>query len=159
MSKTLKYTLSIEFPWDQENGFSKRGVPKISFWINPNRERDFDAVGVEILNALFLSCDKLRDISSLNKVIEEILNVTQGIKKHFFIGYEAESLEIKKDLSRVIDGLDMYGKFPVDGQNSWNISTPSNLQYIPTIEILEIFRNWKNFLIVSERITLTNEPS
>lgn len=154
MSKTLKYAHSLEFPWNKENGFSKKGVPKISFWINPKRERDFDAVGVEILNGLFLSSDKLRDINSLNTIIEEILNVIQGTKNHFYVGNEAESLKIKKDLSRVIDGIDIYGKIPEDGQNSWNISTPSNLQYIPTLEILEIFRNWKNFLIASEGTTI-----
>lgn len=159
MSKVLKYSFSIEFLWNSKNGFSKKGVPKISFCINPSSRRDFDSVGVEILNALFLSSDELNDISSLNKVIDAILNVIQGRRDHTIVGNETESLEIKKDLSRIIDGLEMYGANPKDGENSWNITAPLNLQYIPTQEILEILQNWKNFLNANDSIILISEFS
>lgn len=157
MSKILKYSFSIEFLWHSRNSFSKKGVPKVSFYIVPSNSGEFDSVGIEILNTLFISYDKLKDIRYLNRVIDEILNVTQGRRSQVIIGNEAESLEIKKDLSRVIDGLDMYGSNPVDGENSWNISTPLHLQYIPTKEVLSFFVNWREFICYSDKVVLQNK--
>lgn len=66
-----------------------------------------------------------------------------------FIFNEAVELRFDGQLCRIIDNLgDAEG---IEAPLSWNISTPENLQYIPSSEVYEIICDWRDFLIEQEK--------
>ena len=83
--------------------------------------------------------------------IKEIEKVTTNASEVIHMFNEVVVLE-KKDLSRIIDNLG--DSEDIETHLSWNVSTPLELQYIPTDEILEIFRSWYQFLKVQSYINI-----
>ncbi len=155
----LKYNFFAEFEWNKEIGFSAEGTPKIKLYTNPEHNMGAGLVNFEILEMLFISSSNLSDVNYLQSVIKSIKDVKAGLLNETLINSETESLEVKKEFCRPLDNLDMYGSNPKDGNNSWNISTPLNLQYIPTEEILVLFHEWREFILVNKQTTLSRELS
>lgn len=144
--KTIDYYFIKEYQW-KKVWFSELGILKASImptndFINKNGYINFS-----ILSSIFSSDRMLKDINWVDELIKNIQKVLNGELEITGTYCETESLEIRRDFSRPIDNLDMHGSNPSnDTPNSWNVTTPIELQYIPTEEILQLFIDWKLFL-------------
>jgi hypothetical protein len=151
----IDYYFLLEFSWDEKSGFNPNGIPRAKFLPNFEKTNKYGQVSYEILESLFISNTKLFDSKFLNVLINNIKNTIGGLEEITLVHCESESLEIRKEFTRPIDNLDIHGtSISIDGPNSWNISTPIELQYIPTVEILQLFEDWKQFLEAQKKVSL-----
>lgn len=153
--KTINYYFIKEYQW-KSNWFSETGLLKANIYPTDEFIQKNGYISFSILGTIFSSDNKLKNIQWLNELITNIEKVINGELEITGTHCETESLEIRKEFSRPIDNLDMHGSNPpIDGPNSWNVTTPLDLQYIPTIEILELFKDWRDFIITSNDVKLT----
>lgn len=151
----IKYYFLLEFSWDKKFGFNPKGIPRVKFFPNFEETNKYGTVSYGILESMFISNTKLSDIKYIDLLITNIQNVIDGLIQSTIVNCETESLEINIDYARPIDNLDIHGtNSPIDGPNSWNLTTPIKLQYIPTSKILTLFKEWKLFLIAQNDIVL-----
>ncbi len=143
--KYLEYYFQLEFQW-KNDWFSKSGIPKpiirpsIDF-IQQNKYVDFN-----IIESVFISGIRYSYSDWLNK-LDKIKNDLSH-EGQSYIGNETAGLEIKIDFCRPIDNLgDEIG---IEAPLSWNLAIPLEFQYIPTLEIIQLFDDWCEFLSVIE---------
>ncbi len=151
----IKYYFLLEFSWDKKSGFNPNGIPRVKFLPNFEETNKYGQVSYVILESFFISNAKLFDIKFLDVLINNIENIIDGLKESIIVYCETESLEVTKEFTRPIDNLDIHGtNLTLYGSNSWNISTPKVLQYIPTTEILQLFKDWRQFLEKQKSVSL-----
>jgi hypothetical protein len=147
----IEYYFLLEFSWSKEQQFSKNGFPRAKFHINFKYAEEHGWANYHILESVFTESNMLK-IDCITKKIQDIKSVIKGEKKETQIFSESVNLSVKKDFTRIEDNLgDTEG---IEAPISWNISTPTELQYIPTEKILQLFKDWKKFLQSQEKVTL-----
>ncbi len=152
--KVINYEFFLEHLWKNQERFLIP-FPKVRIWTTSVFNKLFGRVDLTILEAIFVSHNNLRDINYVKILISNVLQVINGELAIAVVNCTAESLEIRKDRCRPIDNLEIYGSDPpVDGPNSWNKTTPLELQYLPTEEILKLFMDWLEFLLTIENMCL-----
>lgn len=148
--KILDYYFIKEFQW-KSKWFSEKGLLKAKIYptndfIQKHRFIDFDLIGQVFYNK------ELKSVDSTELIISEIKKVITLETQQYKISNEFLALEIGNEYTIPIDYFgDSEG---IEVPLSWNISTPKELQYIPTVEILQLFEDWKVFLTEQNRVIL-----
>jgi hypothetical protein len=114
----MEYTFEIYKYYDERDGLSKES-PLLHI---ENQERYGDYFLTEISNLRFQYLEEI--VPSLEKVIN-------GEVEQYDFGYEVYFIECRKDVSQVIDTYD-----------GWR-----SIAEIPTEEIYELMRDWRDYLI------------
>jgi hypothetical protein len=149
--KILDYYFIKEFQW-KSNWFSETGLLKAKIYptnefIQNNKYIDYDIIG-----GVFLYNKEFKSIDLTNLIIQNIQRVISKELNSYTISNEIMSLEIESFFTKPIDNLgDSEG---IEAPLSWNVSTPKEFQYIPSIEILKLFEDWKIFLEMQKNISL-----
>jgi len=141
--RVLDYYFIKEYQW-KLNWFSKSGLLKVNVFPTNEFIREKGYVNFNIVGEIFLAKKEFLDIKYINSTISKIKQVITGDLTIYEISNECVLLEIKKIYTRPISLLgDSTGE---EAPLSWNLSTPVELQKIPTKEILQLFKDWKQFL-------------
>ena len=141
--RTLDYFFIKEFQW-KTNWFSNTGILRAN--IKPSTEfiQKYGYIDYDIIGQVFLYNEEFKYIDSTELIILEIKKVIALDIPFFIISNEFLSLKIESLFTRPIDYFgDSEG---IEAPLSWNISTPQELQNIPTKEVLQLFEDWKQFL-------------
>ncbi|PIF33829.1 hypothetical protein CLU81_4454 [Flavobacterium sp. 9] len=119
----------MKYKFEQHNYFDKNDNlnKSTSLLIIEDQENYGEHFSTEILN---LKLDYLEEIV---KSLEKVLS---GELLYYDFGYEVYSIECKKEISQVIDTY-----------NYWKC-----IAEIPTQEIYELMKDWKNYLIANSKI-------
>ncbi len=147
----IDYYFIKEFEW-KSNWFSESGLLKAKVYATDEFIKKFEFVDYNIVGQIFTSKKDFENIEFIQMIIFEIENVIENKNLKYIISSEIVLLEVKCENTKIIDMLgDSEG---VEAPLSWNISTPLELQYIPTVKILEIFKSWHEFLKVESDIVI-----
>jgi hypothetical protein len=141
--KTLEYYFTQEFQWNKE-WFSLDGISKAIVYPSNEFIKTYEYVDYTIIGNIFMYKANLNKIENVESVIDNIESVIAKNKLSYVVFSEMISLEINAEYTRPIDNIGT--KDGQEGPLSWNTSTPENLQFVPTPEILNLFIDWKNFL-------------
>jgi hypothetical protein len=145
--KTIEYYFIHEYQW-KINWFSKTGLLKVKVYPTDEFIRKFKYVDFDVVGQIFTS-----KMDYIESIIAEIKKVISLERTTFVISNEDVSLEIQSENARPFDNYELHGSYEtgVESRN-WNITTPIELQYIPTEEILQLFIDWLEFLKVNEKM-------
>lgn len=137
----LNYYFQIQFNW-KNKWFSGSGLKRPIIRAS-NQVLIKNFVDYSILEGFILHTNAMQELLSVDKFIK-YLKQELNEKNEAYYGNEIVGLEIKHDFCRPIDNLGTDdGR---DGPLNWNIATPEKLQYIPTVEIFQLFDDWLAFL-------------
>lgn len=149
--KTIDYYFIKEFQW-KSNWFSDKGLLKAKVYPTNEFIQQFKYVDFNIVGQIFTSKKEFYKTDFVDSIITEIKKVISFESTNYVISSEILLLEIQGINTKPIDLLgDSYG---IECPISWNISTPQELQYIPTVEILQLFQDWKSFIIKQNDVIL-----
>ncbi len=149
--KTIDYYFTKEYQW-KSTWFSDTGLLKAKVYPTNEFIQQFKYIDFNLVGQIFTSKKEFYDIVFVDSIISEIKKVINLEKTIHIISSEIVLLEIQRINSKPIDMLgDIEG---IEAPLSWNISTPKELQYIPTVEILQLFQDWKSFLIAQNNVIL-----
>lgn len=141
--KTLDYYFIKEYQW-KSNWFSDTGLLKAKVYSTNEFIQHFKYVDFNLVGQIFTSKKDFYNTDFVDSIITEIKRVISFERTNYVISSEIVLLEIESIKTKPIDLLgDSEG---IEAPLSWNISTPQELQYIPTKEILQLFEDWKQFL-------------
>lgn len=148
--RTLRYYFTKEYQW-KDDWFSTTGICKANIYASDHFLQTKKYVDFSILGDCFSHLKKMKTIESSSQILSEIKsNLKDG--KGYYLGGEVSGIDIGVKTTRAIDNLG--SKDGIEAPISWNIKTPSELQSVPTLEILEIIENWIKFLEEQENIKL-----
>lgn len=139
----IDYYFIKEYQW-KNKWYSKKGVLKVKVFpsndfIKQNGYVDFNLVG-----QIFTSKKEFQDVMYINSIISEIGQVLRLKENNYKVSSEIVLLDINGPLTKPIDLLgDSEG---IEAPLSWNHIVSQELQYIPTTEIFQLFKDWKSFL-------------
>jgi len=137
----LHYYFLIQFAW-KKTWYSQTGLKKPVIRASELVLRK-EYVDYSILESFFLD-NETQKYNSANLLFSTIkLNVSKD-KKAYFGSELGSGIEFKPDFCKLIDTLGTDDG--IDGPLNWNIKTPEHLQFIPTIEIFQLFDDWLDFL-------------
>lgn len=150
--KTIEYYFIHEYQW-KINWFSKTGLLKVKVYPTDEFIRKFKYVDFDVVGQIFTSKMDFYKTDYIESIIAEIKKVISLERTTFVISNEDVSLEIQSENARPFDNYELHGSYEtgVESRN-WNITTPIELQYIPTEEILQLFIDWLEFLKVNEKM-------
>ena len=120
---TMKYKFEQHNYFDENDNLNK----STSILIIENQENYGDYFSTEILNLKF---------DYLQEIVKSLEKVLSGELQYYDFGYEVYSIECKKEISQVIDTY-----------NYWKC-----IAEIPTQEVYELLKDWKDYLIANSKI-------
>lgn len=137
--KVFDYYFLLEFGWRKKDGFYD-GFPRIKIRSTSEFNLKHGYVNFELLESVFVSNAKMKSIAYVDDVIMNIQNVQQNIEKSYLLFNEVVALEISKNKIKIIDML----------VEDYVIC----FEEISINELREIIKDWKSFLIESNKKTL-----
>lgn len=137
----LRYYFKYEFIWNKKWQNTQGHKTLVISASNALLSKEY--IDYSLLVGFFLHTKSLQEFLIASNFIER-LKQELNEKNEAYYGNEIVGLEIKHDFCRPIDNLGTDdGR---DGPLNWNIATPEKLQYIPTVEIFQLFDDWLAFL-------------